>query len=98
MVIQLDEMQKQTVYQVLAGMNLERYQETVEYLIDNGTEARLLLQLIRSVFEEGQSSAYQEGIRTGGKYGAEVMLKLLAQRLKNRERNTDANTESTKTG
>ena len=98
MVVQLDEVQKQTVYQVLAGMNLERYQETVEFFIDNGTEARILLQLIRSVFEEGQSAAYQQGIRTGGKYGAEVMLRLLAQRVKNHERDTNADTEPAKTG
>ena len=88
MVVQLDEVQKQTVYQVLAGMNLERYQETVKFLIDNGTEPRLLLQLIRSVFEEGQSSAYQQGIRIGENYGAEVALRLLAQRLNGKDKDS----------
>ena len=90
MVVQLDEVQKQTVYQVLAGMELERHQEPIEYLVAllGGKDAQLLLQLIRTIWKEGQSSAYQEGMRIGENYGAEVALRLLAQRLNGKDKDS----------
>jgi|GEM_PF-6797443 len=98
MVVQLDEVQKQTVYQVLAAHDLEGYQPVVEEVILGEADAALILSLVRSIWEEGRGAGHRDGLRDGENYGAEVALRLLAQRLNNHERNTDADTESAQTG
>jgi len=51
MAVQLDEMQKQTVYQVLAAHDLEGYQPVVEEVILGEADTALILSLLRSIWE-----------------------------------------------
>ena len=81
MVVQLDELQKQTIYQVLAPRNLEGYQLVVEEVILGIADAALILSLIRSIWEEGRGAGHRDGVRDGENYGSSEILRLLAQRL-----------------
>jgi len=94
MVVQLDELQKQTVYQVLAPRDLEGYQPVVEEVILGEADAALILSLVRSIWEEGRGAGHRDGLRDGENYGAETALKLLAQRLNNRAKDIESCTPS----
>lgn len=98
MVVQLDELQKDMIYRFLAQMDMERYQDEVLMAINGKADPDFILRLLHTFHEEGQSAAYQQGMRIGENYGAETALRLLVQRIKNRERNTSEDIEPAKTG
>ena len=98
MAVQLDELQKQTIYQVLAPRNLEGYQPVVEEVILGIADAALILSLIRSIWEEGRGAGYRDGERDGENFGSSAVLRLLAQRLNNRAKENSSVPPATSEG